>query len=512
MKFISLMLRHFTRSALLLTAILLLPASSCRYLPQLHHWAGQGIDSAVNWYLAAKLGSSEAAESLILHASESGNLHWLSLLANMEIPDAQYYLGILTDNKSLRSKMLQKAAQQDHVEALYEIGQSSMNNHVKTQSLARAALLEHWPSQYALYQWYWIQEEYELALPWLTKVAEEHGESALLLGRYLWKIENYKEALQWFEAAGKLGEKDALHYQELIKKYWNKKPRHASQMSNMVTRQCAMQLQFVAKNLESVKQAVSFKNQFYADKRLKRLPICINEPVWLEQGQLNCKHYAANDYRITCNVTKLGSLFEPKDFTHLVVFAEQGKANVNNGIMFLDLADQYTVFVHELAHFAGFVDEYPLSEKMADHICDTQATHPNIVIRKRESKKLKAQVQIEQAFDDEVKAIAKETSLDALDLSYWQGFTNSLSMVKSRTCNNHPNQAYKFVSKFTFMEFHDQDFIPPLYLDIWRSRLNSPEILIPAYINIAHALEDNGDFKQAEKWRQHFIQFRQGTE
>lgn len=32
--------------------------------------------------------------------------------------------------------------------------------------------------------------------------------------------------------------------------------------------------------------------------------------------------------------------------------------NVNNGVMYLDVGDIYSVFVYELVYFVGFVDEY----------------------------------------------------------------------------------------------------------------------------------------------------------
>ena len=40
------------------------------------------------------------------------------------------------------------------------------------------------------------------------------------------------------------------------------------------------------------------------------------------------------------------------------MYAKKGKANVHNGIMFIDRQDSYDVFINELAHFAGFIDEY----------------------------------------------------------------------------------------------------------------------------------------------------------
>ena len=469
--------------------------------------AQAGIAPERNWFKAAVLGDGVAAQALIEKASATKQLHWLTLLAEMNIANAQYQLAKLTDNKSLRSVMLQRAASQDHLEALFEIGQTSYDSGSKVSAFSRAASLNHKPSQFALYQWYWLEEEYEQALPWLALYAEQHGESALILARYLWKNQRFEEAKNWFLKAHQLGEKGARLYQNLIRDYWRKPVKVAQSQVPSSLENCSMQLQFLATNLESMRQAVEFRSRYNKDKRLDSLPICINEPIWVNSKQLTCHHHAINKNRITCEVGKLANYFQPGDFTHLVVFTEQGKANVNNGIMYLDLADQYSVFVHELAHFAGFVDEYPVSEKLAEHVCNPQQVHPNILVQ--------APVAQEEATEEVLQEITegiKEAKVEQkpLDLSYWQQFGESLALSKSRTCNNHPNQSYKLSSRLTFMEFHDQQHIPPLYLKIWKDRLNAPEHLVPASLNIAHALEDEGDFSQAEVWRRHFVQYRRG--
>ena len=183
-------------------------------------------------------------------------------------------------------------------------------------------------------------------------------------------------------------------------------------------------------------------------------------------------------------MARIPELFKPDDFTHLVVFTEQGKANVHNGVMYLDLTDTYSVFVHELAHFSGFIDEYPISRHQAERFCHLNNQHPNIILL------------------DEQKA-----DLSSMDLTYWQNIAGGLEISKSRTCNNHPNQAYKLSSKLTFMEFHDANLIPESYLNIWKHRLQSKQAMISAHVNIAHALEDAGLEHEAERWWQQFRLF-----
>jgi len=513
MKFSAKFIRVTPRMIFMIALSTLLSFSSCRYLPQIFNWAEADINAPANYLLATQLGHPEAAAKLITLAEQTHNLHWLHLLADMQVANAQYALGLLSDNKSVRSRMLHNAAAQDHVEALYLLGQNSYNSETRTHFLTRAAEQEHVPSQRALYQWYWMQEDFEQAMPWLNKVAQTHGDSALLLARYHWKHGERQIAKQWFAQAAQLGEADAKTYQKLIKRYWGKKPKKRplqfrdkndlySAIYPSLPAQCAIEMQFIATSLESIKQASEFAQRFKKDQQLKSLGMCVKPILWLDPKHLQCQNFANNNYRITCDVEYLSKVFSPGDFTHLVIFAEQGKANVNNGIMFVDLADQYSVFVHELAHFAGFVDEYPLSERLAEQICDDTAIHPNVYIQKPryETKGEGKLAELKPVFDP-----------TDVDLRYWQKFSNNLAITKARTCKNHPNQAYKFVGSMTFMEFHDQTRIPTLYLDIWRARLKAPYLLVPASLNIAHALEDAGDFDQADVWRNHFIAFRSGS-
>lgn len=489
------------------------PASTIFYLPYLNQLAQSGIAAEQNWFKAATLGDAQATESLIKFASQHRQLYWLTLLAERGNAEAQYQLAMLTDNKYLRRTMLHNAAEQNHLEALFEIGQSSRDSGSKIDAFSRAAGLEHKPSQYALYQWYWLQGEYEQALPWLALYAEQHGESALILARYLWKVKRYEESKHWFLRAEHLGEQNAKQYQRLIRDYWRKPLKVVQPPVPTSLEYCAVRLQFLATGLESMRQAEHFKHRFHQDKRLTSLPICINQPIWMNNKQLPCQNHAINRNRITCEVEQLAEYFKPQDFSHIVIFTEQGKANVNNGIMYLDLADQYSVFVHELAHFAGFVDEYPLSEKLAEHICVPDAEHPNIVVQVPDNDSTQSRTVSDEMTDSGVPEDAETQEQDSgsktPNLAYWQQFGEDLSLTRARTCNNHANKAYKLSGRLTFMEFHDQEYIPPLYLKVWRQRLQSPGYLVPASLNIAHALEDQGDFTRAEIWRQHFIQFRQ---
>lgn len=453
----------------------LLQASSCGYVPRLEAWAIAGIAPEVNLFAATEQGSADAAQALQIRAEEQQQLHWIKLLANKGFADAHFYLAMHSDSPSQKRRHLMAAAEKEHVNALFELGIHDNSPDSKAYFLEKAAQLEHLPAQKALYQWYWFHEDYSSALPWLRKVARHDEESAVTLALHLWRTGKRQQARSWFAVAQEQGSEEAENYLGLIAQYWQKKATTA-----VANEQCAMQLQFVATSLDSIRQADDFYHRFINDSQMASLPICLNKPVWVETSEFQCQSRPVNNYRIECPLHYLDEVLTPDNFTHLTIFSRQGKANVVNGVMYLDLADKYSVFIHELAHFVGFVDEYPLSEEFAHFYCDAQREYPNLIV------------------------IPESASPDDIKLEYWQQFGSTLSLARANTCKNHPAQAYKLSGRLTFMEFHDSGFIPPVYKAVWRDRLLSKQHVRIAAINIAQSLEEIGNVPAAEKWWQRY--------
>ncbi len=250
-------------------------------------------------------------------------------------------------------------------------------------------------------------------------------------------------------------------------------------------RPCAQRIQFIVSSEQSIKQAADFQQQFLQDSRLNMLPICIIQPLWVEPGQLHCGGDWLGRGRLGCDLQELGYQLETLSFTHLVIFADQGKANVHNGIMYLDSQDSYDVFVHELAHFAGFVDEYPLSKSLANEVCEGRAA-PNLVFK--QARQSEADLTLWSSIDDE----------------------HGVSVVRARTCDNHSSQAFKPSADITFMEFHDQAYIPSVYIAAWLKRLANPQTQTPAYINFAQLYEGQNKLIQGRFWRQRYVDYMQG--
>lgn len=453
----------------------LLVSDQTRAINVLLSLAGQSRDPAPLLFLASQQGGQEALALLQQHASENSQNHWLKLAADLGSAQSQYELAMGMTDPQQQLSYMSRAAQQGNPAAQYEMSLLAGQSKVKLIWLQRSAEQGYLSAQIGLYQWWLLKQDFNKAMPWLTLAAQSDGPSALILARQQWRNGDHSEAINSFLLASSLGEAGALVYLQQIEQYWS-----ASGISRVAAKQkillqrpnCSMRLQFIATSLESAVQASKFLTQFSQDQSLQSLPICINSPILLDQDLVNCKANWAGSQRISCQIEPLVEVANQVVFSHAVVFAKQGKANVHNGLMYLDLADTYQVFIHELAHFAGFVDEYPIAANMANSIC-TDNSAANLVF-------------VPQSGEENEQAEADINTL-------------SPPLTKSRTCDNHSAQAFKLSPELTFMEFYDRP-VPPLYVDIWRQRLEGRTELVPFYVNIAQHFENKQKYVEAELW------------
>ena len=319
----------------------------------------------------------------------------------------------------------------------------------------------------------------------LKKNNNKLAKKNLTQGLKLWSQGQYDDALLSFTLAAELGSTPAQLYQQYAQA-WQRSQlgevKTDSTLLNWAGSECLQQILFVTSEIDSLVQASRFIARFNLDIRLQGLPICIAPKVVFVPQVLNCDD-VNSDTRISCDIAPLAANLKEAQFTHLVIFARQGKANVHNGIMYLDRQDTYDVLVHELAHFAGFIDEYPLSKELAERVC-SGISAPNLVFQQA------GQLQP--------------------DMHYWQeqGQSAKVKLTKARTCNNHSAQAFKASSEQTFMEYHDLIRIPTSYLAAWKTSLQQNHTITPAFINFAQLYEEQHD-QNALYWRQRYQAFHQ---
>jgi hypothetical protein len=442
----------------------------------------QGNASLSSLYLAAVSSKSvnrHALLSKLISAAKQQpeTFYWWQLAASLDYIPAIHLLAREDHNTQ---HYWQKAAELGDPLGQFMYAQSLQNERQKLLWLGRAAQQGLLAANISLYQWWLAKQDIPQAIPWLRAAAIEHAESAIILARHDWRHQQYASSLLQFKHARQLNHPQAEQQLQLASRLFNalKQEEESAVIGAALEREhCEIRLAMVVSSLDSAIQAQGFQQQFAQDRRLAELPICLEPILWVKDEYLTCHPNSHTINRISCQLDDLIPLFSNSSATHGALFTNKGKANVDKGLMYLDLEDTYDVFVHELAHFAGFVDEYPLSQTLADQFCNG-TRQANLI------------------FVDADKSLTEITS----------EYPEAKRLEKSRTCDNHPRQAYKLFYGLTFMEFYDQTNIPDDYLQLWKSQLEQRQV-IPMYLNFAFYLEANEQREQATFWRNKYQAF-----
>ena len=480
-------------------ALLLVAGDSGRYASQLVYNvvqvypANKEIASANSTYLqslysslwyAAKSGNQKAQSMMVAWATEHGSVYWLKKLVSLENAEAAWALYQLIGEAESNAELMALAAIGNVPEAQLAFAMDTDNPNKREKWLLRAAKLNYLPAQSALADWYLLQGKLELARPWLEKTASLDMQSAFKYGRLLWDENLREEALKYFQQAADAGHTKAAEVIMLLSQYSPKAANSVGEYTWPTDKTCLQRIQIFATSLSTISRANALYEQFEQDLRLQALPLCIAPPIWLENNQLDCHAQYQGNNRLGCNIKPLGPAVTKRTLTHAVVVAEQGKANVQNGVMFLDMSDDYSVFVHELAHFAGFIDEYPLPKSSAQRYCHPEKiadfSVPNLVIE------------------------GAITYHPMATVNQWHEAVNAahttLTIASARTCDASGIKAYKPSHRITFMEHHDVGVIPPLYLTLWRQQLHNPDTQRPISMNLFQAFHQSGRAERAGYW------------
>ncbi|WP_371193353.1 hypothetical protein [Glaciecola sp. SC05] len=421
---------------------------------------------------AFKTIKSQAAYALAVHSNnERDKTRWFSFASNLNHPQSQFELSLLLNNRQERLRLLKNSAREGYVPAVITLAkyyhQHAASVPAADQDLDVLVNIR--------------EENRTLALYWLEKSSQYDGASAFDLGLLYWQIGQVEEAKSSFIRAAMLGVDKAQDYLEVLSNQAQSKLTDIFAANDAPMRQlrktwCSQQLQVVASSLETVVRANQIKRQFEQDERFEGLSICMNPVVWLPKNVLACKNQAINA-RINCDLKAFAEVLRPPNFTHLVVITDAGKAYVQRGVMYLDRADEYSVFVHELAHFAGFVDEYALSKQMASLHCGSP-TAPNLMVE------------------------SEGGELNNVKMLKWQdASTEALSIAPSKTCQRYDKAAYKPSTGITFLEHHDTENIPKLYLSLWQQQLGKESERIEAANELLHVARNANHAEAITHWQ-----------
>lgn len=481
-----------------------LQADNChspkRVLPQ--HLELQHPQSGYLLYPLVKRGNTDAMSALTKLAIDSDNQYWLALSGKLGSSGALYYSAMRSQNPTEIRTWLKTSAELGHTQSQFEYALLQISKDEKRRWMQKSAEAGYEPAIISMAKFIFESEDNSQALSWLKKAAEFDASSAFKLANLYWKKGNTEKAKTYFDNAAQQDFRPAKTALRVIKQH-KIEPLRSLLSVPVQGPNCAQTIQFVATTLVSFIQATSFQEQFEKDKRLADLPLCVLPPIWLQKDSLVCSNNFGNEARLGCDLYPLSQLKTPLSFTHMIVFAEQGKANVNNGVMFLDQSDAYSVFVHELAHFAGFVDEYALPNDLADYHCSKNIA-PNLLLSPLPQTVLNSQRLLELKGDVKIpetpvstdtnsnenifltaKEVVKSRYMPASRENNWQRALdahNELQILesnnpvlhhiaRSRTCKKTQYESFKPTQQMTFLEYHDVPNIPKVYRTLWRQAL-----------------------------------------
>ena len=239
---------------------------------------------------------------------------------------------------------------------------------------------------------------------------------------------------------------------------------------------------------------------------------CFNTPRYIPITTLNC--ITKKDTPIQCNEFVFGDMTPEIEARYIGIMLEQGGANVNKGIFYIDELDNVDVFTHELAHLLGFIDEYELPNNHT--VCQNSQDKPfshNIAVLPEyyEGEKLIVLQQILKQIPW-AKYINSETPIIQRVGKKWKvGTPNSYStfaehdgenkitgLYKANTCNKESIVAFKPLNIMTQLHYYEEEF-PELYSKIAYKEVS--RFLMPSYhYNIAKELIKLGEDEKSIHW------------
>ena len=305
------------------------------------------------------------------------------------------------------------------------------------------------------------------ALELLMKLAIREGESTLI-ARYnhLFKTMNF------------VNSSTHKNFYQKLEKY-----SVVNNVNIIPGKTCAVTIASFATNLKNLDYLVSLIS---SPKLAPFRPyICFTPVKYISKQRLNCVH--DEDEAIRCDESiwdeKLDEIsFKPR---YLAILVDKGGANVNSGILYLDSNDTEKVFMHELAHLLGFVDEYPLPKKHLRCLGKqvSMFSH-NIAVLSRlyhgsqqfVRKKILAQLPW-------AKYISSSTPITIKTEKGWiigttGGALDTVGVFIAESCSGSNFVSVKPVNQITAMRYFEEK-IPALYLQFLSD--NPKQFLMPSY-------------------------------
>ena len=239
------------------------------------------------------------------------------------------------------------------------------------------------------------------------------------------------------------------------------------------TPQCAVKVQLLASDYSQWRYAHSLLVKWKKEPKLSLLPICFKPIQFFDAQPLACRD--KDKLRLSCDLTMMAKhLPLEHDVLPVLVHGQSGVANYNNGIIFTNLSKTYGVFVHELFHHFGFIDEYRLPLGIGSKVCNV--TKPTF---------------------RGANLVVVPTS-DVEDFKQSKLYLRYFTPVD--TCDRFDSVAFKLSPQMTIMGYMDQQ-VPDSYIHLARNKmLSSSDSMSNYQYAYALAFEYVSDIKNYQIW------------
>ncbi|MGR3982308.1 hypothetical protein [Pseudoalteromonas sp. 1181_04] len=143
--------------------------------------------------------------------------------------------------------------------------------------------------------------------------------------------------------------------------------------------QCLFNVLMMTDHRQGLAKLNAFKIRYQQHPQPSSGSFCFSKPIYLGDS-INCQqqpqHAAKCDWQPLAH-----NKAWPTGFDFIVMMTATGSGNVQGGIMHLNSASYYGLFLHELMHFNGFEDEYPLPAAKQAWLCNQKGlVAPNLFI------------------------------------------------------------------------------------------------------------------------------------
>lgn len=386
----------------------------------------------------------------------------------------------------------------------YQLGRyflSNNNTRLATLWFKSAIRQNNIDARLALANIYFDEQHYLAIKPLLLPIIT--NEKALVA---LYKLALYQGDLTFINSyKSELAQGDnAIFYQELaqysvfeeLNEFGLNHKTVANNISALPT--CLVDVQLFSTNLTGLRYANTLI-ELFGEHRMSKY-ICLAKPKYISTQAVNCQHRLSE--KISCDASIWG---KRKDITtrYIGLIVEHGKANVDHGIMYIDQNDTLDVLIHELSHFIGFVDEYPLptQHQKCQQVQKAPFAHNLVVLDKsyqgdrqviRES--ILSQVPWRSLIKDSTPILSRNK--EGWQLATPIAYKGKVGMFSANTCRHRNDfQAYKPIAERTKLEYYELA-LPDVYESTMR--LAPREYLMPSYhYNISKNLVEQGEFSEA---------------